>query len=190
MRSVLSGTFEDNLAEATVLAETLRAMDHLPQPLVGRVHGPAMGGGVGFVSVTDIAVASTDAFFALSEVRVGLVPATISPFVMRRIGYPTASEMFLTGRKISAERAVASGLVNRLAPPDELDGAVEKVVGQLLANGPEALAASKQLLRQIPRMNPLVSREWTAHMIARRRQSAEGQEGMAAFLEKRPPSWR
>ncbi len=190
MSSVLDGTFEENFAEARLLADTLDVMARLPKPLIGRVPGPAMGGGVGFVSVCDLAVASTNAFFALSEARVGLTPATISPHVIRRIGNPFARDMFLTSRRVSAEEAVKSGLVNRMAPPEELDGAVDDLIAQVLLNAPGALKQCKDLLRHASHMGRVEANEWTAHQIARRRQSDEGQEGMTAFLEKRKPSWQ
>jgi methylglutaconyl-CoA hydratase len=190
MRSVLDGTFEDNLEEARLLADTLDVMNRLPQPLVGRIPGPAMGGGVGLASVCDLSVASTEAFFALSEARVGLTPATISPYVIRRVGLTFAREMFLTSRRVGAEEARVVGLVNRVAPPGELDGSVEGILDQLLLAAPGALKACKDLLRHAAGMGRVEANEWTAHQIARRRQSAEGQEGMAAFIEKRKPSWQ
>jgi methylglutaconyl-CoA hydratase len=189
MRSVRDATFKDNLREARLLADTLYAMEALPQPLVGRISGPSRGGGVGLAAVTDLSVATTDAGFALTEVRVGLVPATIAPFVIRRVGPTFAREMFLTARMLSADDALGAGLVNQVVGQEDLDGAVEELVATLVANAPQAMTLCKDLLRHTERMSPAEAREWTAHMIARRRQSAEGQEGMAAFLEKRPPAW-
>jgi methylglutaconyl-CoA hydratase len=189
MRSVSDAEFKDNLREARLLADTLYAMSTLPQPLVGRISGPARGGGVGLAAVTDLSVASENASFALTEVRVGVVPATIAPYVIDRVGRTFAAEMFLTARTVRADEARAADLVTRVVPADDLEGAVDDLVATLVANAPQAMALCKDLLRHTERMSPNEAREWTGHMIARRRQSAEGQEGMAAFLEKRPPSW-
>ena len=161
----------------------------MPKPTIARVNGPAIGGGTGFVSACDIAVASTDASFGLSEVKIGLVPAVISPYVVRRIGESRVREYFLTGERFAARRALEIGLVNFAVDPADLDRKVEDLVLSLVSSGPEALAKAKELLARVPGMSFAEAKRFTAEMIAGLRVSAEAQEGMAAFLEKRKPEW-
>ena len=144
---------------------------------------------MGFVSTTDIAVAASHAKFSLSEVKLGLVPAAISPYVVRKIGENKSREYFLTGVRISAKKALEIGLVNEIVPRQDLEARVCGLVDQLLTSGPEALARCKELIFNVMRMSTEEAREYTARMIADLRISPEGQEGMAAFLEKRRPSW-
>jgi enoyl-CoA hydratase/carnithine racemase len=155
----------------------LEAVDGCPAPVIARVQGQALGGACGLIACADVVVAAPDAQFAFSEVRLGIVPATISPFVLARIGSGEARRWFLTGERFGAETALRIGLVHELA--DDLDAAVERLVSGLLAGGPEAVRAAKALARA-----PLAAEE-TARLLAERRTSAEGQEGLAAFLEKR-----
>ena len=147
------------------------------------------GGGAGFLSACDIVIASTEARFGLSEVKIGLVPACIAPYVLRRTGEGRARPYFLTGERFDARRALEIGLVNIAVEPAELDRKVEEVVSSLLSSGPEALAKAKELLARVPGMSFDEAKRYTAEMIAGLRTSAEGQEGMAAFLEKRKPKW-
>lgn len=189
MRDVARFTREENLRETLDLAECLHELYALPKPTVARVNGPAIGGGTGFVAACDIAVASTEARFGLSEVKIGVVPAAISPYVLRRIGESRARQYFLTGERFDARRAEAIGLVNAAVAPDELDARVDGIVSSLLSSGPEALAKAKELITRVPGMGFEEAKRYTAEMIAGLRTSAEGQEGMAAFLEKRKPKW-
>lgn len=189
MRDVAKFTREENLRETLDLAECLHDLYLLPKPTVARVNGPAIGGGTGFVAACDIAVASTEARFGLSEVKIGVVPAAISPYVLRRIGESRARQYFLTGERFDARRAEAIGLVNAAVASDELDAKVEGIVSSLLSSGPEALAKAKELITRVPGMSFEEAKRYTAEMIAGLRTSAEGQEGMAAFLEKRKPKW-
>ncbi|MFO7732751.1 MAG: enoyl-CoA hydratase/isomerase family protein [Candidatus Aminicenantes bacterium] len=189
MREIINFTYEQNLGETMELAEALHELYSLPKPTVARVNGPAIGGGTGFVSACDIVVASTEARFGLSEVKIGVVPAAISPYVVRRMGESRARQYFLTGERMDGRRALEVGLANIVAEPAGLDAAVEAVVGSLLSSGPEALASAKELLRRVPGMDFGEAKRFTAEMIARLRISEEAQEGMAAFLEKRKPNW-
>ena len=189
MKEIVRFSYAQNLRESLDLAECLHELYALPKPTIARVNGPAIGGGTGFVSACDIALASTEAQFGLSEVKIGVVPAVISPYVVRRIGESRARQYFLTGERMDARRALEIGLVNLVAEPGGLDRALEELVSSLLSSGPEALAMAKDLLARVPAMGFDEAKRFTAEMIARLRTSAEAQEGMAAFLEKRKPKW-
>jgi methylglutaconyl-CoA hydratase len=189
MREIIDYSYEQNLSESLLLAETLHKLYTLPKPTVAMVNGTAIGGGNGFLSACDIAVAAEEARFGLSEVKIGLVPAAISPFVIRRIGESKAREYFLTGKRIPAAKAREIGLVNQVVPRAKLAGAVDELISLLLTSGPEALASCKELIFQVPRMSLEEVKDYTARMIADLRISEEGQEGMASFLEKRKPGW-
>ena len=189
MREIVRYSYEQNLEESLQIAELHHNIYTLPKPTVAKVNGTAIGGGTGFLSACDIAIASEEARFGLSEVKLGLVPAAISPYVIRKIGENKAREYFLTGVRISAERAVEIGLINEIVPLRELEDRITELVDQLLTSGPEALARCKELILNVVRMDTEEAGEYTARMIADLRISAEGQEGMAAFLEKRKPSW-
>lgn len=189
MREIIDYSYEQNLSESLLLAEALHKLYTLPKPTVAMVNGTAIGGGNGFLSACDIAVAAEEAQFGLSEVKIGLVPAAISPFVIRKIGESKAREYFLTGKRIPAVKAQEIGLVNQVVPREKLDGAVGELVDLLLTSGPEALANCKELIFQVPRLSLEEVKEYTARMIANLRISEEGQEGMASFLEKRKPKW-
>jgi len=190
MRAVRGFTLEQNLAESLKVAAVMRAVYDCPLPTVARVNGPAIGGGAGLVAACDLAVALATARFSVSEVKLGLIPSCISPYVIRKIGEGRAHELFLTGERIDAAKAVAIGLVNEVARDEgELDGVVAKWVSQLVTSGPTAIAKCKELLRRVPQMSLDDAGPYTARMIAEMRMSDEGQEGMAAFLEKRKPKW-
>jgi methylglutaconyl-CoA hydratase len=189
MRTVAGFTREQNLEDARSLAALFEAIDRAPKPVVARVQGAALGGGAGLVAASDLAVAAEDAQFGFTEVRLGLVPAVISPWVMRKIGVAAARELFLTGARFGAARAVAIGLVQRVVPAAELDAAVEGLVAELLEAAPGAVAAAKSLARLVAGRSPEEVREATVALIADRRSSAEGREGLQAFLEKRRPRW-
>jgi methylglutaconyl-CoA hydratase len=189
LRDIVNYSFEQNLEESLQLAEVLYKIYVLPKPTIAMVNGTAIGGGTGFLSVCDISVASEEAKFGLSEVKIGLVPAAISPYVIRRIGESHAREYFLTGKRISARKALEIGLVNRVVPLEKLEKTVEELIQLLLTSGPEAIASCKELIQNVPNMSLEEVKEYTARMIAHLRVSKEGQEGMAAFLEKRKPKW-
>jgi len=189
MREIIHYSFDQNLEESLQLAEVLHKIYTLPKPTIAMVNGAAIGGGTGFLSVCDIAVAAEDAKFGLSEVKIGLVPAAISPYVVRKIGESKAREYFLTGQRISAQKAAEIGLVNEVVPKNQLKERVDELVGQLLDSGPEAIASCKELILNVPGMSLEDVKEYTARMIADLRVSDEGQEGMSAFLEKRKPRW-
>jgi methylglutaconyl-CoA hydratase len=180
-RSSVDLSHEENVEDAARLYRMLSAVDACPAPVVARVQGYALGGGSGLVACADVAVASADAIFGFSEVKLGIIPAVISPFVLAKIG-TAARRYFLTGERFDAETALRIGLVNEVAP--SLDEAVERVVAELLTSGPEAVRAAKALVRDRPSPAEL------PQIAARRRTSTEGQEGLRAFLDKRPPAWR
>jgi len=164
-------------------------MNECALPIVGRIQGAAIGGGVGLVAICDIAIATADARFGLSEVKLGILPAVISPFVLAKIGRSAARELFLTGARFSAARAKEIGLVHAVAAEADLDRMVAKYVNDLVTSAPGAVAAAKQLIAEVTARTPTSATEYTIDAIAQRRVSPEGQEGMTAFLAKRPPSW-
>ena len=189
MRAVRDFTYEQNLEESNQVAAVMRRIYDCPLPTIARVNGPAIGGGAGLVACCDLAVAAESARFSLSEVKLGLIPSCISPYVIKKIGEGAAREFFLTGERISAEKARAIGFVNEVAKEGELDAVVARWVNQLVTSGPVAVAKCKELIRKVPQMDLDEAGPYTAEMIAKMRTSAEGQEGMAAFLEKRKPKW-
>jgi len=189
MREIIHYSYDRNLKESLEIAELLHTIYSVPKPTIARVNGTAIGGGVGFLSACDIVIAASTAKFGLSEVKIGLIPAAISPYVVKRIGESKAREYFLTGERISAERGEKIGLVNHVCPYEGLDREVENTVDRLLSSGPDAMASCKELLFKVPQISLEEAREYTARMIANLRISDEGQEGMAAFLEKRKPAW-
>ncbi len=182
MRSSVDLSYEENVADALRLRAMLDAIDSCPAPVVARVQGHALGGGCGLVACCDVVIAEPVAQFAFSEVKLGIVPAVISPFALAKIGPSAARRYFVTGERFSADVALRIGLVSEVA--ENLDAAVQRVVGELLSSGPTAARAAKELARA-----PLAGEE-TARRIAAHRTSPEGQEGLRAFLEKRAPDWR
>ena len=189
MKSVLSYTVEQNKKDAGLVVDLLDTIDNCPKPVVGRINGAAIGGGVGLVAVCDIAVASTDARFAFGEAKLGIIPAMISPYVLRKVTSASAREFFLTGERFDAQVAKEIGLINNFVPPDKLDEAVNAKVTLLLTSGPNAVAEAKKLLRTVPTVEADRMKDYTTQLIAELRASPEGQEGMKAFLEKRKPKW-
>lgn len=187
MRETANFSYEENVEDARKLAAMFRAVDECPKPVVAKVSGAAIGGGVGLVAAADIAVAAKETVFAFSEVQLGIAPATIAPFVIRKIGRSHARALFLTGDRFDAGHAQKIGLVHEVA--SDLDGAAERKVGQLLRGGPEAMVAVKAMLRELEE-EPAGGAEITARRIAGLRTGVEGQEGLGAFLEKRKPAWR
>jgi len=192
MRSLVGATRAENERDALQLAKLMRSLNYLSKPTLARINGSAFGGGVGLIASCDITVAADGARFGLTEVRLGLVPAVISPYVVRRIGETHARRYFLTAERFDSQRASEIGLVQQVVDAGQLDAAVEDIVEQILSGGPEAVAHAKQLVFGIAGHNVDVEKsidEKTARLIADLRVSEEGQEGLAAFLEKRKPGW-
>lgn len=190
MRSMASYGEAENVRDARRMAGLFDRIDRFAKPVVGRIHGAAIGGGTGLVAACDISIAAARARFAFSEVRLGMAPAVISPFLIARIGASAARELFLTGARFDAHRALAIGLVNRVEPDEAaLDAAVTETVQALLLGAPQAQAACKQLARAVGELTREDAFEHTASLIARLRAAPEGQEGMNAFLEGRKPAW-
>jgi methylglutaconyl-CoA hydratase len=179
-RSSIDLSYEENVEDALRLYRMLEAIDGCPAPVVARIQGYALGGGSGLAACVDVAIAGEDAVFGFSEVKLGIIPAVISPFVLPRIG-AAARRYFLTGERFDAQTALQIGLVSEVT--DDLDGAVERVVGELLTSGPQAAREAKRLVRERP------GGEEAAQIAARLRSGEEGQEGLRAFLERRKPSW-
>ena len=190
MRRTASYGEAENLADARALAKLMQTLNELPKPTVARVGGAALGGGTGLVACCDVVVASEQATFGTTEVRLGLIPAVIGPYVLAAIGPRHARRLMLTGERISAAEALRLGLVHEVVAPEHLDGAVERIVGDLLKSGPAALAAAKRLVRDLSgRPVDAALIDDTAQRIARLRATSEAREGVGAFLEKRPPAW-
>jgi len=189
MKRVVDYDLEENYQDSLKLADSLEEIYNCPKPVVGRINGPAVGGGTGLIAVCDIAIASQDSWFALSETRLGLVPAVISPFLLKRMGERNLREFFLTAQRFSAEHAVELGLLNASVPPARLDSEVDSTVRSIIGGGPCAQARVKELIRDISGGEMALHKTYTAKMISELRMSEEGQEGMNAFLEKRIPGW-
>lgn len=182
MRASAGLSFDENVADANAMRRMFASIDQCPTPVVARVQGHALGGGAGLVAASDVAIAAPGTQFAFSEVKLGIIPAVISPFALAKIGVGNARRYFVTGERFDAATALRIGLISEVA--EDLDAAVERVVGQLLSAGPQAARWAKRLVRERP------DGPETARWIAERRTSDEGQEGLAAFLEKRKPNWR
>jgi methylglutaconyl-CoA hydratase len=181
MRASVGLAFDENVADANAMRQMFEAIDNCPAPVVARVQGHALGGGAGLVAASDIAISARDTVYAFSEVKLGIIPAVISPFALAKIGAGHARRYFVTGERFDADVALRIGLVSEVA--DDLDAAVNRVVGELLSAGPLAARWAKRLVRERP------AGPETARWIAERRASDEGQEGLRAFLEKRRASW-
>jgi methylglutaconyl-CoA hydratase len=189
MKKMAGYSYDENVNDALALADLMYAVYTCPLPTIARVNGSAFGGGVGLASACDIVVASEKARFSLSEVKLGLVPACIAPYVIERVGPRNAREYFLTGVRIGAEEALKIGVANRVVPEDGLDAAVDEYVQHLLSSSPQALRWAKELVHKTPKMQLAECREFNAGMIAKLRVSEEGQEGISAFFETRKPNW-
>ena len=186
MRKARDLDHDDNVADAAVARNLFETLDGCPRAVIAKVNGPALGGGAGLVACADIAVASADARFGFTETRLGLIAATISPFVLRAIGPGHARALFTSGERFDAAHALAIGLVHRVCPPEELEHAVADSILAYLACGPDAVAASKQLVRDATRSLTLPD---LAERLAVTRAGNEAREGLDAFLGKRPPAW-
>jgi len=190
MKRATNNGLDDNLNDARALAHMLRTLAEMNKPTIARVQGAALGGGMGLAAACDIAVASTKAVFATSEVRFGIIPSAISPYVLRAIGARQAYRYFQSAERIDAVRAREIGLVHEAVDPEQLDARVREIVAALLQGGPLAQAAAKNLIRSVNNqpINDILIEE-TAHRIAHLRATPEAQEGIAAFLDKRQPNW-
>ena len=190
MKRMAGFSHEENRADAMKLATMLRTIHDCPKPVIARVHGDAYAGGVGLAAVCDIAIAANDAHFCLSETKLGLIPATIGPYVVRAMGANAARRYFLTAEKFTAAEAYRIGLVHDLAPLEELDGTINAMLGTLLQTSGHAVAEAKSLVHELA-VRPLddALMAWTAGRIADIRTSDDGREGVRAFLEKRKARW-
>lgn len=189
MKKMKNFSYEENYADALRLAELMFKLYHLPKPTVARVNGASIGGSNGLVAACDIAIASHRAEFSLSEVKIGLVPACIGPYLLKKVGERACRELFLSGERISADQAAKIGLVSDVVTHINLTKRVEERISNLLTSGPNALAVSKELLGNISFMPLAEAKDYTARVIAELRSGDEAQEGMTAFLEKRKPKW-
>jgi methylglutaconyl-CoA hydratase len=192
MRGQVKASLEENEADALQLAKLMRSLNYLSKPTIARINGAAFGGGLGLIAACDIGIAVDNARFGLTEARLGLAPAVISPYVIRAIGEQYARRYFLSGERFDTKAAVDISLVQQSVPPDQLDEAVEEMIKQLLLSGPLAVAHCKQLVFEVAGHDAESQKKMdkvTARLIARLRVSTEGQEGLAAFLEKRKPDW-
>lgn len=190
MRQMADYTPEENYADARNLAAMLSAIDLCPVPVIARVQRAAYGGALGLLACCDTVIATSDCTFAFSEVRLGISPATIAPYVVAKIGASGARDLFLSGERFGAQRALGMGLVHSVVEPDELDAAVEAKLGELLQAAPSAAAETKRLIRKLTSLADEETVHATAELIAKLRAAPEGQEGLGAFLEKRKPSWQ
>ena len=191
MRASIGLSVDENERDAAAMQAMFAAVDACPVPVIARVHGAALGGGMGLCAVADIVVATTATAFGFTETRLGIIPAVISTFVLPKIGESHARALFATGQRFDAERAQAIGLVHEVAGDETgMDARVEEVLEELRSAGPLAARAAKALVRELRTLAPDEARRFTLRQIAERRTSPEGQEGLSAFVEKRPPSWR
>jgi methylglutaconyl-CoA hydratase len=190
MRETADFSFEENQADGQAIFDLMLAVDSCPKAVIGRINGAAIGGGAGLVACCDIAVAVERAKFAFSEVRLGIVPAVISPFVVAKIGAANSRELFLTGERFLAQQAEKIVLVQHVVAEEALDEKVNERIEQLLLAAPGALADAKNLIRAVAKQPKAEMRDYTADLIANRRAGEEGREGMSAFWEKRRPKWQ
>jgi methylglutaconyl-CoA hydratase len=190
MRASLDLTLEENVEDASAMSRMFRAIDRVPKLTIARIHGAALGGGAGLVAVCDVAIATRDTVFGFTETKLGILPAVISPFVLAKIGYTHARALALTGERFDSARAHAIGLVHEVAGDEAaLDRAVASRLAQLAGASPTAVAATKALFARVAETSYDATLELTARAIATQRTSPEGQDGLRAFLEKRPPAW-
>ncbi|MEM8562673.1 MAG: enoyl-CoA hydratase-related protein [Pseudomonadota bacterium] len=191
MRRMGENSYADNLADGAKLALLMKTLNEAARPTIARVQGAAMGGGVGLVSCCDFAIGTPNTRLALSEVKLGMIPATISPYVVMTIGEKAARRLFLSATPVQGEAARAIGFLSDVVPEETLDSAVASLAASLLANAPQALGLAKELASKVANVeisDALI--EETVELIARVRDSSEGREGLSAFLEKRPPTWQ
>jgi methylglutaconyl-CoA hydratase len=188
MRAALDLNEADNLRDAEAMAAMFSAIDRCPKPVIARVQGGALGGGCGLVAAADIVVAASDAVFGFTEVKLGILPAVIAPFVIAKIGASQARALFVTGERFDAAHAQRVGLVHHVVPAGDLDGRLALIIDELRTSGPHAIAAAKAVVRDVA-ASPGDATAITTRAIAKQRTSSEGQEGLRAFLERRPATW-
>lgn len=189
MRASLDLQHDENVADAKAMSRMFRTIDRCPKPVIGKIHGAALGGGAGLAAVCDIVIASADAVFGFTEVKLGIIPAVISPFVLAKIGTSHARALFVTGERFEAKRALHIGLVHEVVVADTLDVCIERIVNEILSAGPSAVAAAKALIPHVSATSYDDTLDLTAQAIAKQRTSPEGQEGLRAFLERRKAGW-
>lgn len=189
MRDALGLTEAQNIRDAEAFAAMLIAIDRCPKPVIARIQGAALGGGCGLAAVADIVVAARDAVFGFTEVKLGIVPAVISPFVLPKIGVSNARALFVTGERFDAAHAQRIGLVHHVVGPEALDARIATILAEFRTASPSAIAVSKALVRDVAAATPDEATALTARAIAKQRTSSEGQEGLRAFLERRPAGW-
>jgi methylglutaconyl-CoA hydratase len=190
MRAAAAMTRAENERDASAMQAMLDAIDGCPVPVIARVQGAALGGGMGLCAVSDVVVATADATFGFTETKLGILPAVISTFVLPKIGETNGRALFPTGERFTAERARQIGLVHEVvADVEAMDGRIEAILAELRSAGPTALRAAKALVRELRSLSPADARSHTVRHIAQQRASGEGQEGLSAFLERRPPGW-
>lgn len=190
MRAALELSEPQNYDDALRLSDMFSAVDNCPAPTIAKVQGAALGGGAGLIAVCDIVIAAEDVLFGFTEAKLGIVPAVISQFVLRKIGPSHARALFTTAERFDAQRALRIGLVHEVVPAAQLDASVDGKVKELLTSGPTAARLAKRIARTVSGLRPDEARSWTAKRIAAQRVSEEGQEGLRAFLDKRRPSWQ
>ncbi len=189
MRETLEYDQAKNVADALRMARMFDTVNRCPVPVIGRIHGAALGGGVGLAAVCDVVIVAEGTTWGLSEVKLGIAPAVISPYVLAKIGRGYARALFLTGERFTSERAVQIGLAHKIAKLEELDDAVNAAIKEVLSSAPHAITRAKDLIARVPDMGHDEAMQLTAETIASLRVSPEGQEGLKAFLEKRKPGW-
>jgi methylglutaconyl-CoA hydratase len=189
MRASLDLGEAENVRDAEAMSRMFRAIDRCPKPVVGRIHGAALGGGAGLAAVCDIAVASEGTVFGFTETKLGIIPAVISPFVLAKIGTSHARALFLTGERFDAARALHIGLVHEVVAADRLDARIDAILAEFRTAGPQAAADAKALIANVAAASYDETLPLTAREIARKRTTPEGQEGLRAFLERRNPAW-
>jgi methylglutaconyl-CoA hydratase len=189
MRAALDLTEAENIRDAEAMAAMLIAIDRCSKPVIARVHGAALGGGCGLIAAADIVVAADDAVFGFTEVKLGILPAVISPFAIPKIGVSQARALFVTGERFDAAHAQRIGLVHHVVPAGDLDARIAAILDEFRTASPTAIAAAKAVVRNVAAATPDEATALTARAIAKQRTSPEGQEGLRAFLERRPAAW-
>ena len=190
MKKAIDYTYEENIEDSLKLAKMFRTINECPKPVIARIQGTAIGGGVGLVSVCDVSCTVSTAKFSLSEVKIGLIPAVISPFVMKKIFPGEARRYFLTGERFDANEAKRIGLISEVASDEEeMDKKINEWTEAMLSGGPEAISTCKKMIRDVAFLNTDEALELSSKELAERRASKEGQEGIKAFFEKRKPNW-
>jgi len=189
MRQSLDYSAEENRADARQMAEMFDMINQCPVPVIARIHGAALGGGVGLASVCDIVIATSGTAWAFSEVKLGIAPAVISPYVLAKIGRSHARVLFLTGERFTTERALHIGLAHYSVDPEELDAEVNRVLKEIMNSSPRGIKRAKELIAQVPSLSPTEATTLTVEAISALRTSPEGQDGLRAFLERRKPGW-